>query len=141
MRSGLVLIELLFAVAVAGLVALIAAPRLLGTADSADVRDEAMRVVTAFDAGRGAAIRLGVTTTLTLSDSGYQVSAVIDGDTVTAWRQQQPATSDVVVGGFGQPIVFGPSGLAMGAANRTITLRKGRTVRRVIMSRLGRLTY
>ena len=74
MRSGLVLIELLFVVVLLGLLALFAVPRLSDVADAAAVRDEAMRVVAALDAARGAAIRLGTVATLTLSDTSYRVS-------------------------------------------------------------------
>jgi Tfp pilus assembly protein FimT len=140
MRAGLVLIELLFVVALTGLLALIAVPRLFGVADAMVVRDEAMHVVAALDAARGAATRLGTVATLTFSDTSYRVTAVVGKDTLTAWRQPGPGRSGVVLGG-GQPVVFGPAGLALGVSNRTIVVTKGQAVRQVVVSRLGRITY
>lgn len=141
MRSGLVLIELMFVVVLIGLLALFAAPRLLAVVDAAAVRDEALRVVAALDAARGASIRLGVVATLTLSDTSYRVTTAGGGDTVTAWRQPGPRQSGVALSGAGQPVIFGPAGLAMGVSNRTISVTKGTAVRRVVVSRLGRVTY
>lgn len=141
MRSGLVLFELLLAVVLAGLVAAIAAPRLVSIADAAAVRDEALRVVAVLDAARGASVRLGVVAALALTDTTYRVTAVVGTDTVTAWQQPGPRYRGVTLGGSGRPIPFGPDGLAMGVANRTFTLAKGNALRRVVMSKYGRLTY
>ena len=141
MRAGLVLIELVFVLVLTGLLVLFAAPRLFGVADAMVVRDEAMRVVAALDATRGASIRLGTVATLTLSDTSYRVIAVIGGDTVVAWRQPGPGRNGVALSGGGQPVVFGPAGLALGVSNRTIIVTKGLATRKVVVSRLGRITY
>ena len=141
MRAGLVLIELLFVVVLTGLLALFAVPRLFGIADAMMVRDEAMRVVAALDAARGASIRLGTVATLTFSDTSYRVTAVVDEDTLTAWRQPGPGRNGVVLSGGGQPVLFGPAGLALGVSNRTIVVTKGLAARKVVVSRLGRISY
>jgi Tfp pilus assembly protein FimT len=141
MRAGLVLIELLFVVVLLGLLALFAVPRLAGVADAAAVRDEAMRVVGALDAARGASIRLGTVATLTFSDTSYRVTAIVGQDTLTPWRQPGPGPAGVVLSGAGQAVRFGPAGLAVGVSNRTITLTKGRATRNIVVSRLGRITY
>lgn len=141
MRTGLVLIELMFVVVLTGLLALFAAPRLLAVMDVAAVRDEAMRVVAALDATRGASIRLGTVATLALSDTSYRVTTVAGRDTVTAWRQPGPRQRGVALSGGGQPVGFGPAGLAMGVSNRTIIVTKGRAVRKIVVSRLGRISY
>ena len=141
MRSGLILLELLVGLVLAGLFAAIAVPRLTSWSDAAAVRDEALRVVAAIDAARGASVRLGVVADLTLADTAYRVTAVVGTDTITAWQRPGPWFHGVVLGGAGQPIAFGPDGLAMGVANRTITVARGNATRRVVMSRYGRLTY
>lgn len=141
MRSGLVLFELLLGMLLAALIAAIAVPRLVSLANAAAVRDEALRVVAALDAARGASVRLGVVTALALTDTSYRVTAVVGTDTVTAWQQPGPRYRDVALGGSGQPIAFGPDGLAMGVANRTITIAKGSAMRRVVISKYGRVTY
>lgn len=141
MRTGFVLIELLVAMTVAALLAAIAVPRLADIADAAAVREEAARLVAAIDAGRGAAIRLDAVARLELTDLRYRVTAVIGADSVTAWQQPGPLATRVALHGAGQPIAFAPDGLALGVANRTITLSRGAATRRIVLSRLGRLTY
>lgn len=141
MRSGIVLIELLIAMVLAAMLGAIAVPRLVAAADAAAVRDEILRAVAAFDAARGAAVRLGAVASLTLSDTSYRVTAIVGVDTILAWRQVGPARNGVTVGGTGAAIGFSPDGLALGVANRTITLSRGSVSRRVVMSKYGRLTY
>jgi Tfp pilus assembly protein FimT len=141
MRSGLVLLELLLGLVLAALLAAIATPQLVALFDTAAVRDEAFRVVAALDAARGASIRLDVVATLTLTDSSYRVTAIVGADTITPWQQSGPRFRGVTLSGAGQPISFGPDGLAMGVANRTISVVKGDAVRKVVMSKYGRLTY
>jgi prepilin-type N-terminal cleavage/methylation domain-containing protein len=140
MRNGMVLPELLIALIVTGLVALIAAPRVAAFADAAAVRSEALRVVTALDAARGAAVRLDAVASLTFDATGYRALVVVGADTVVAWRSAGPPGS-VTVSGGGSPLLFGPAGLALGVSNRTITVAKGSASRRVVVSRLGRITY
>ena len=118
MRNGFTLTELLVVLSIAAITAAIATPRLIGIADSAAVRDETLRIVAAVDAARGAAIRLGDVVTLSITTA-----------------------NGVTMSGAGQPITFGPAGLGMGVSNRTITLSKGTALRRIVVSKLGRLTY
>lgn len=141
MRNGLVLIELMLVLVVTGILVTFAAPRLSYAIDDAAVRDETMRVVAAIDAARGAAMRLGAVAQLTLADSAYRITAVVNGDTVLAWRQHGSLQSGVRIAGAAQPMAFGPSGLASGVSNRTLTLTRQRAARKIVMSRLGRLTY
>jgi prepilin-type N-terminal cleavage/methylation domain-containing protein len=141
MRAGFVLMELLLGLVVAAIVASIAAPRFAAIRDAAAVREETLRIVTAIDAARGASVRLNAVATLTLSPAAYAATAVIGPDTVVAWRQPGPSRNAVTLSGTGQPLLFGPAGLAMGVSNRTIVLARGSAVRRVVVSRLGRLTY
>ena len=119
MRHGIVLTELIVTMVCIGIIASIAAPRLASIADAAAVRDETFRVVAALDAARGTAVRMNAVTSLAFP----------------------PAGNGVTLSGAGQPLLFGPAGLAMGASNRTIILTKGNAVRRVVISRLGRITY
>jgi prepilin-type N-terminal cleavage/methylation domain-containing protein len=141
MRSGFALLELLVGLVLAALIAAIATPQLVALSDAAAVRDEALRVVAALDAARGASVRLGVVATLALTDTSYSVAATVATDRVTAWQQPGPRYRGVTLGGAGQPITFGPDGLSMGVANRTLTISKGSAVRRVVISKYGRLTY
>lgn len=141
MRSGIVLLELTVVLSIMAIVAAIAAPGIAGIADTAAVRDETFRLVAAIDAARGAAIRLGDVASLSITATRYRATVVAGTDTVIAWAQPGPAANGVTIAGAGQPMVFGPAGLAMGAANRTIIMTRGSAVRRVVIAKLGRLTY
>lgn len=138
---GLTLVELLLVLVLLAIFSAIATPRVLGILDLGSVHAETASIVSALDAARGAALRLGAVTRLTLADSGYQVDANVAEESVTAWRASGPLQRGVHLSGAGQPILFAPSGIAMGAANRTLLLSKGAASRRVVVSRLGRLTW
>lgn len=138
---GFTLVELLLVIVLLGIFSSIATSRVLGILDLGAVRAETATVVSALDAARGAALRLGTVARLTLADSGYQVDADVASEHVTAWRAGGPSRRGVHLSGAGRPILFAPSGIAMGASNRTLLLSKGAVTRRVVVSRLGRLTW
>ncbi|MDX2263225.1 MAG: GspH/FimT family pseudopilin [Gemmatimonadales bacterium] len=140
MSRGVTLPELLLALVVVGLLSLIALPKLAAVTSANALRHEATQLVAALDAARTAAIRVGGPSTLTLSDSSYTVVGGLPGDSLRAWRIPGPATRGVQLMGAGGPIRFGASGLAIGVANRTLTLTRGGSSRRVVLSRLGRIT-
>ncbi|HEY4320253.1 MAG TPA: GspH/FimT family pseudopilin [Gemmatimonadales bacterium] len=139
MRQGFALLELLCVCCVMAVTTAIAVPRCIHLADAAAVRQASGRLVAALDAARGAAVRLQQTATLTIADSAFTVSAVVGNDTVRAWRAA--GGDGVTVTGAGAGISFSPSGMASGVANRTLVLTRGGVTRRVVVSRLGRLTY
>ena len=141
MRSGLVLVELIVVMVLIGLVALVAVPDLASAIDRAAVREETLRVVAALDAARGAAVRFGGDVALTLADTAYQVTAVTGSDTTVPWRRPGPVQRGITLAGGGAPLHFGPAGLATGASNRTIVVARGNTAHRIVISRLGRITY
>lgn len=140
-NRGLTLVELLLVCVLLGLLSGIATPRLVTLLDASALHAETATLVSALDAARGAAMRLGVVSRLSLADSGYLVEAIIGSEPVVAWRDPGPARHGVQLANAGQPILFAPSGIAMGVANRTIVLSKGSATRQLVISRLGRLTW
>lgn len=140
MRTGMVLVELVLVVVITAMIAAFAIPHLVGWTDAQAARAESVQLIGAIDATRGAAERLGTTATLSISDTSYRVTAMVGTDTVLAWRAAGPLGRHASVTGAGAPINFGPAGLAVGAANRTLTITSGSVSRTVVMSRLGRVT-
>ena len=141
MRRGFTLTEMIAVLVIIAIIATIAAPRIAAIADAAAVRDEMIRLVAAVDATRGAAVRFDNVASLTITATTYRATVIDGSDTLTAWSQSGPAATGVSIVGTGTPMTFGPAGLAMGVSNRTMTLSRGTAQRKVVLSKLGRLTY
>lgn len=137
----MVLIELIFTMAVAAIVAGFGFVRLAAVTDAATTNEAVQRIVAALDAARGAAVRLDGVAIIELSDSAYTVRVVQGADTVAAWKAPGSQRDGVTLRGVGAPMRFGPSGIAVGAANRTLVVEKGSAQRRIVLSRLGRVEY
>ncbi|MEO5797841.1 MAG: GspH/FimT family pseudopilin [Gemmatimonadales bacterium] len=140
MNRGVTLPELLVALVLIGLLACIGVPRIAAVRNGILVREEALHLLAALDQARGAAIRIGSNTRLTLADSGYSLVATAADSQVVLWRAPGPAGNAVQLSGAGAPLLFGPAGLAVGASNRTLLLRRGSVTRTVVISRLGRIS-
>ncbi|MEI2719749.1 MAG: GspH/FimT family pseudopilin [Gemmatimonadales bacterium] len=140
MTRGITLPELLLTLVLLGILAALGLPRLGAVAAAAALRHEATEIVVALDAARLDAIRFGAVTRLTLSDSSYRLELVAGSDTTLQWQHDGAGMRGVRLTGAGGPILFGAAGLALGVSNRTLTLTRGGTSRRVVISRLGRIT-
>jgi prepilin-type N-terminal cleavage/methylation domain-containing protein len=138
-RRGLTLLELLAAITLIGMLAAIAAPRLVAIVDMAALRTARLDLLAALDAARGTAHRLG--DSVELRDDGVRRTVVplAPPDTLPVWSGPVALARGVSQSGFGRAITFGPAGLATGASNRTITLTRGQATVRVVISRLGRV--
>ena len=140
MTRGVTLLELLLVLVLVGILAGLAIPRLGAVASAAALRHEATELVVALDAARLDAIRFGAVDSLTLSDSSYRLELLADGDTTLRWQHAGAGTRGVQLSGGGAPIHFGAAGLAVGVSNRTLTFTRLGASRRVVISRLGRIT-
>lgn len=138
MTRGTTLLELLLALVVLALLTALAVPRVIGLADRAALSVEATRVRAALETARGAGMRLGTVAALQLGAGAWEVRAVFDGVETVAWRSPGIAAG-VTLEGAGEPLRFGPAGLAVGVSNRTLRLRRGSAVREIVVSRLGRV--
>lgn len=136
MTRGTTLLELLLVLCLLALLATLAVARVATAADRAAV--EAARVRGALEAARGAGLRLGTVAALQFGAGAWEVRAVVQGVETTAWRAAGTSAGITLEGG-GDPIRFGPSGLAVGVSNRTLRIRRGEVTRDVVVSRLGRV--
>ncbi len=138
MRRGTTLPELLVVVALLGVLALVAVPRLALALDRAAVRRAADRVEFVHRAARLRAQLTGRPVELVLAaDSLVLRDASAPGGPVLL-RWPGPAAEGVVLEPAGRAVAFGPNGLAAGAANASYRLRRGRAEAVVAVSRLGR---
>lgn len=138
MTRGTTLLELLLMLCLLALLATLAVARVATAADRAAVAVEAARVRGALEAARGAGLRLGTVAALQFGAGAWEVRAVVQGVETTAWRAAG-TSAGITLEGSGDPIRFGPSGLAVGVSNRTLRIRRGEVSRDVVVSRLGRV--
>lgn len=136
-RRGVTLPELLLAMTVALLLAAIASSSLAGALAAASVRAARSELRAAIDRARTMAVVLEESVALSFDGSDWVVRA--DSDPGAGLRLPGPAVRGVAVEGMRTPLVFGPSGLATGVANRTVTFRRNEQILRLVISRLGRV--
>jgi prepilin-type N-terminal cleavage/methylation domain-containing protein len=136
-RRGFTLIELLLAVAVVGLLTGIAVPVVLRWRDRFAVEALVAATTSALDQARGAAVRLQCP--VVVEDSLGVIRVRIDSAGGSAPLTTPIVTGAVALSGLANPIRFGGLGLTLGASNRTLVFERGGVVRRLVLSRLGRI--
>lgn len=139
MRQGLTLVELLIALALASLVGMIALPRLGRPLASLRVEQEAQRLAAAHTRARLIAIGTSRVALLRVSADSVTIRTLESGDTLLRWREPGPAAAGVGLTAPARTLYFAPVGITYGASNATWTLSYRGVVRRVIVSRLGRV--
>lgn len=140
MRNGITLLEMLIVLVMAGILATIALPGIMGLHDRLAVDAAARAVVSAHTRARIAALAEHREMILTLTPDSLRLSAVESPiDTFERWRGDGPSDLDVVVTGMPRQISFAPSGVTTGFANATYTLVRGSARKQVIVSRYGRV--
>jgi prepilin-type N-terminal cleavage/methylation domain-containing protein len=140
MRNGVTLVELLLVIVLAGMLAAIALPSIVGLHDRLAVDAAARLVAGAHVRARTAALAEHRTMVLTLTADSLLLRAVESPiDTVERWRSEGPADHDVAVTGMPRLVSFAPSGVTMGFANATYALARGSALKQVIVSRYGRV--
>jgi prepilin-type N-terminal cleavage/methylation domain-containing protein len=142
MRRGVTLLELLVALAIAGVLAGIVVPSAGSLADRLAVEHEAGRLLVAYrSAWLTARVqhRLALLRVTTDSLAVWTVSSAGAPDTVLTWLAPGPGPAGVSISGAPHTTVFAPYGAAMGFANTTHVLARGNASRQVVVSRLGRV--
>lgn len=136
MRGGFSLIELLLALAAAGLLLLIAVPRLSRAMDQIEVDAATSRVVGAHQRARMMAIARGQVLTLVIDSAELAIAS--RGGT-PLWLQHGPAAAGVTLSGSTRRFTFAPTGVTLGLSNASLVLSRGASQRTVLVSRLGRV--
>jgi prepilin-type N-terminal cleavage/methylation domain-containing protein len=140
MARGFTLLELLVALAVAGLVALIALAPIGALHDRLAVDRATEAIASAHTRARLLATAERRIAVLTVAADSLVVRVVeSETDTVLRWRGQGPAADGVTAAGVPRRVFFGPSGVTLGLANGSYVLTRGGARRQIIVSRYGRL--
>lgn len=136
-NHGVTLLELLLGLTLFGIVGGITAPRLVAWPDRIAVEATTATTRDLLDQARTAAIRLA--RPVGIQDSVGALWIVTDSDTTSVILRARPIEAGIGLTGLDRPLRFGAHGLAIGAANRTIRIQRGRIVRDIVVSRLGRI--
>ena len=139
MRQGLTLTELLIVMTLVSLVSLITLPRLARPLASLRVEQEAHRIAAAHTRARMLSITSSRVALLRISPDSLTIGTIEGGDTIPRWSGPGPAAAGVGLTGPGKTLLFAPVGITYGVSNGTWTLSYRGVVRRVIVSRLGRV--
>ncbi len=140
MRNGVTLLELLLVIVIAGVLATIALPGIVGLHDRLAVDVAAQEVASAHTRARIAALAEQREMLLVLTADSLILRAIESPvDTLERWRGAGPTDHDVAVAGMPRQVAFAPSGVTMGFANATYTLTRGSARKQVIVSRYGRV--
>lgn len=136
MRPGFTLLELLIVLAVAGIIAGISVPALIGMRDRITVRMAAVDTGRAIADARSVALTASRRTAVQIDAIANTLSVVSGTDTIRTLHLDEYG---VRMRTTRDSIAFGPTGIGWGAATATITLSRGSASTALAVSRLGRI--
>lgn len=140
MRRGATLLELLLVLAITGILLALSLPAITGLHDRLRVDAAVRALMAAHVRARFLAIAEQRAAVLDLSAGRLLIRAVESpGDTVARWESAGPDAERVSVTGLPHRFAFAPSGIGLGVNNTTYTVQRGSAIRRVIVSRYGRI--
>ena len=136
MRPGFTLLELIIVLAVAGIIAGISVPALIGMRDRITVRMAAVDTGRAIADARSVALTASRRTAVQIDAIANTLSVVSGTDTIRTLHLDEYG---VRMRTTRDSIAFGPTGIGWGAATATITLSRGSASTALAVSRLGRI--
>lgn len=138
MKRGMTLIEMLVALAIAGILSTIAAPVLGGWRDRYTVQAVAADISGAHNRARIRAILEGQVTELEIRADSL-ILRVRSAPPAVVWGIPGPLAAGATLLSPPRVLLFAPTGVTLGFANATFVVTKGGARRQVVVSRLGRV--
>ena len=139
MRRGFTLVEMLVVLALVSLLTTIAMTRLVPLLDWIAADGAARDVTTALAVTRTAAVLRGGRARLRIAADSLRV----DREGPAGWepyaRWAGPSSAGVSLTVSNPEIIFSPLGIAWGASNTRVVLRRGSQIETITTSRLGRV--
>lgn len=143
MRKGLdvgfTVLELLVVICIAGLLVSIWLPRAARLMDWITTQRALRDMTTALAVARHGAVLQATRARLTISADTLRIDRLEAAGWVPWWRRPGPASHGVQLQVSNAVVVFGPNGMAWGASNTTILLRRGSQAETITVSRVGRV--
>ena len=137
MRRGYSLTELIAVLAVVGILAGVAAPKVVRLRDAMAVSHAAQQIAAAHRRARFTAVFTGRAVELTIQPEVIVLRPL--GVTTPLWQEAGPAADRVALTAPSRAAVYSPVGLGMGVSNGTYVVSRGSARRVVVVSRLGRV--
>ncbi|HTE45090.1 MAG TPA: GspH/FimT family pseudopilin [Gemmatimonadaceae bacterium] len=138
-RRGVTLLELTVVLTIIGLVSAIALPRLADLRDGTAVKSAIADLGATFSLARQTAITRRTAVAVVFDTVTGMVQLRSAGRVVN--QRSLYAIYDVVLAANRDSAVYDARGLGYGASNLTVTIRRGRIVDTLTMSRLGRVRW
>jgi type IV fimbrial biogenesis protein FimT len=139
MNRGVTLPELLVTVSIVSLVLGIAAPRMAGPLDALAVEHAASDIAGAHARARVTAVVESRLAWLHVGPDSLVLEVIGPAGAERRWTMPGPGLVGVAMAGGSRTLTFSPTGITMGFSNASWTLTKGSAMRRVVVSRLGRV--
>lgn len=142
MRRGVTVLELVFVLAIIGVLAGVVAPGATYFADRLAVEHQAARILSAYRAAWLTARMQHRLALLRITADTLAIRTVLSAgavETTLVWMTTGPVAAGVALTSPSHTTVFAPDGVAMGLSNTSHKLQKGGAKRQVVVSRLGRV--
>ncbi len=137
LRSGSTLIELLVALAIAAALILAVVPGTTALRDRSAVRASTTELVSALSLARSVALAESRVVAIAFDTAAGRTLVFSPPDTLADLPHGQ--RYGITLSATRDSIAYGQSGRGYGAANATITIRRGAAADTVVVSRLGRV--
>jgi len=137
--KGFSLVELAIVLLIVALLAAVGVPRLGPFLDRIATDHAAREITTALAMARHGAVLQGMRARLTIAADSLRIDRLEPGGWMPWRRRPGPAALAVEMEVSNPVIVFGPTGVAWGASNTRVVLRRGSQVETITVSRVGRV--
>jgi prepilin-type N-terminal cleavage/methylation domain-containing protein len=138
-RRGFNIIEIIIALVIAAVLAVIVLPRATSFIDAIEVRGAVTEIESLFSTARHVAITRGVQSTLDIDPSRGTIAVLAGTDSI---RTREVALAHgVVLQSTRASITYAPTGMGYGAANLSLIVTRNRVSDTILVSRLGRVRH
>ena len=138
-RRGFNIIEIIVALVIAAVLAVIVLPKAVGFIDAIEVRGAVTEIESLFSTARHVAIARGVQSSLDIDPSAGTISVRVGSETVR--KREVVLAHGVSLQATRTSITYAPTGMGFGAANLSLIVTRRRATDTIFVSRLGRVRH
>ena len=139
MAKGFTLLELLVVTCIAAILTALWIPRATRLIDWLATEHALRDVTTALAVGRNGAVMHATRARVVFAADTIRIDRLESAGWIPWWKTPGPASHGVAMEVSNPIVTFGPNGIAWGASNTRIVLRRGYQVETMTTSRVGRV--